>query len=353
MSSLTEITVGPAKADVVGTDNRAIQMAIDALAHRGGGTVRLLPGEYVCSDSVHLRSSVNLVGDGRETVLKVAPLVMSPLKLDADIGQKEITPADASGFREGMGIILFDRAKPNAMPSMPLTVTRVEDGVLHTSDYNVHDINAENGGMVVTYFPLLHGFEIENVEVDGLTLDAAADTTDGLEKVCGGAVYLRRAMHCTIRNVRATNCLGDGIRFGQCQHVTVQDCEAAHNRNYGIHPGSHSPWTAVRGCEIHHNGSDGLYLCWGVREGFFEDNRIYHNGHRIHRNGLSIGHKDTDNLIARNHIYENAKHGICFRIKTEGNGAHRNILRENIIENNGSPEEKVPAALRAEPRYEV
>ena len=53
------------------------------------------------------------------------------------------------------------------------------------------------------------------------------------------------------------------------------------------------------------------------------------------RNGLSIGHKDTDNLIAGNHIYENAKHGIHFRIKTEPNGAHRNKIIDNIIENNG------------------
>ena len=35
------ITVGPADADVVGTTGRAVQIAIDALAHRGGGEVRL------------------------------------------------------------------------------------------------------------------------------------------------------------------------------------------------------------------------------------------------------------------------------------------------------------------------
>jgi len=71
------ITVGPKDADVVGTTNRAIQIALDAMAQRGGGTVRVLPGEYVLSDSIHLRSNVSLVGDRKGTVLRRAPIVRS------------------------------------------------------------------------------------------------------------------------------------------------------------------------------------------------------------------------------------------------------------------------------------
>ena len=33
-------------------------------------------------------------------------------------------------------------------------------------------------------------------------------------------------------------------------------------------------------------------------------------------------------------MYENAVSGLHFRKKTEANGAHRNIIRDNIIENN-------------------
>jgi len=71
--ALHEISVGPKDADVVGADGRAIQIAIDALALRGGGTVRVAPGEYVLSDSIHLRSNIRLVGDRANTVLKRAP----------------------------------------------------------------------------------------------------------------------------------------------------------------------------------------------------------------------------------------------------------------------------------------
>jgi hypothetical protein len=340
MPGLNDISVGPAGADIVGADNRAIQMAIDALAARGGGTVRILAGEYVLSDAVRLRSNIALLGDRDRTVLRLAPIVWSPLAVDADTGQKEITPRDIRGFREGQGVVCRDKSKPNGMSSVPLTVVRVADGKLYLNDYLNHDWCAEDGGLVVNYVPLLHGFEVENALVDGFTLDARPDRLNGLgllgsAAMWGGAFYLRRGRNCVIRNVVARGCLGDGIRFGQCEHVTVEDCTAADNSEYGIHPGSHSPWTTVRRCHIQGNGSDGLYLCWGVREGLFEDNVVHHNGRLKKRNGICIGHKDTDNVFLRNHVYENTKHGVHFRIKTEANGAHRNTFRDNIIENNG------------------
>src|SRR3990170_4593210 len=67
------ITVGPADADVVGSTGRAIQLAVDAAAVRGGGTVRVLPGEYLLLDSIHLRSNVSLLGAREKTVLRRAP----------------------------------------------------------------------------------------------------------------------------------------------------------------------------------------------------------------------------------------------------------------------------------------
>jgi hypothetical protein len=351
--ALPVITVGPARADVVGAESQAIQIAIDAVAFRGGGTVRVLPGTYTCSDAVHVRSNVRLLGDRERTVLRLAPIVMSPLAVDADIGQKQITPAHASGFRAGMGIVLRDASKRNSMACRPLTVIRVHDNTLYTDDYVTADYGSTREGLVVNYFPLIHGYGIENAIIDGFTVDARPDKLDGLSGTRSAAVHLGRSKNCVIRNVTANGALGDGISFWESEHITVDDCETAHNTEYGIHPGSHAPWAAVRRCDIHHNGSDGLYLCWGVREGVFEKNTIHHNGHIRHRSGVSIGHKDTDNLIARNHIYENHKHGICFRVQTEANGAHRNVFRENTIENNGCPADQVPERLRQSPRYEV
>jgi hypothetical protein len=106
----------------------------------------------------------------------------------------------------------------------------------------------------------------------------------------------------------------------------------------------------VQRCRIHHNGSDGLYICWGIKGGEFLDNEIYENGLIDYRSGISIGHKDTDCLMARNTIRGNKKYGICFRRKTEGNGAHRAVVRENLIENNGcGPGELADVKRRIEP----
>jgi parallel beta helix pectate lyase-like protein len=355
MTSHEEITVGAAGADIVGTDNRAIQTAIDALSLRGGGTVRVLPGEYVLHDAVRLASDITLLGDREKTILRRAPMVVSLAAIDPDGGEAEVTPEATSGFAPGMGIMIRDSARPNDMSVLPLRVERIAGGKLLLNDRLAYpfDFSVERGALITNHFPLVLGLAVEHVVVDGFTLDGTVSSTDGLDNLWSAGLYLRHARTCTVRNVVSHHHLGDGIQFGNCDYCAIEDCEAAHNTHYGVHPGSHSPWTEIRRSHIHHNGSDGLYVCWGVREGVIEDNEIHHNGFRLHHNGLSIGHKDTDNLIARNHIYENAKHGICFRVERESNGAHRNVLRENVIENNGRPEADVPEPLRADPRFEV
>jgi len=346
------ITVGPKDADVVGTDNRAIQIALDAMAQRGGGTVRVLPGEYVLSDSIHLRSNVRLEGDREGTVLTRAPMVRSKLIVDADIGQKQITPADASLFRPGMGVMLRGGRGGGSMRP-PLTITRIDNGVLYTNNYIMGDNTANGETFVVNYFAMIRGYETEDAVVDGFTVEAAADDLTGIEGVRIGGVMLTLCKHCTVRNVTVSGALGDGILAEPSEHITVENCESFGNTHHGLHFGSHSPWAQAIGCDLHDNGSDGIYLCWGVRDGVFRDNKIHANGFGLHRNGISIGHKDTDNIIEGNHIYGNAKHGICFRTKTEANGAHRNVLRGNLIENNGCPWDKVPERFHSNKRAEL
>jgi len=88
----------------------------------------------------------------------------------------------------------------------------------------------------------------------------------------------------------------------------------------------------VRNCTARGNGTDGLFLCWRVRHGLFEDNVLEQNG----RYGISIGHKDSDNLLQRNRVLQNAHEGVYFRNESLGMAAHRNRLVENLIENNGT-----------------
>ena len=98
-----------------------------------------------------------------------------------------------------------------------------------------------------------------------------------------------------------------------------------------MHPGSGSQRPIVRNCKALRNGEDGLFLCWRVKDGLFENNVLAENG----RFGISIGHKDTDNLLRNNIVRGNHEDGIFFRNESEGMAGHRNRVEENLIENNG------------------
>lgn len=86
MSDLPRITVGRCDADIVGTDNRALQTAVDYVGNLGGGVVEIGPGEYLMRDSLHLRPNVTVRGAPRKMTLCRAESAMSPLALDGDYG---------------------------------------------------------------------------------------------------------------------------------------------------------------------------------------------------------------------------------------------------------------------------
>src|ERR1035437_4646276 len=141
------ITVGQRKADIIGTDNRAIQAAIDMVALRGGGTVHILSGTYILEDAIHLQSNVHLTGDGQDkTILKHAPSIASLLLKDADLGQKEATPKDPSLFKVGMGIVIRSNKYQNEMSTRPSTITRIENGVPYFNNYLDWDFTADYDG---------------------------------------------------------------------------------------------------------------------------------------------------------------------------------------------------------------
>ena len=138
-----------------------------------------------------------------------------------------------------------------------------------------------------------------------------------------------------IRNCVARNYNGDGISFQITDNVQVVNSESYGHSGYGIHPGTGSPRASVKGCRIHHNGEVGLFLCWRVRAGLFEDNVIENNG----KYGISIGHKDTDNLFVNNRIIGNGFCGVYFRKENFKNSGHRNTFNGNKVVNNGAQKE--------------
>ncbi len=334
MQKAQELTVGPTGADITGTDNQAIQVAVDALWARGGGVVRLLPGTYDMIDAVHLRSGINLVGSGPDTILRKCAGCSSPMSIDADYAQLKVSVADAGGFAPGMGIAILDKNHAGGWAVTTATITEIDGSTLHIDNYLVHDYSADAQGMVFNTFSLVSGIDVVGCTVVDLTVEGNRTENDPLNGCRGGGIYFQRAKQCSVRNCTVRRFNGDGISFQTTQDITVEDCEMFENSNFGIHPGTGSARSVIRNCHIHHNDQIGFFICWRVEEGEFTDNVIEDNGVF----GISVGHKDTDNLFVGNTIRRNGRDGVYFRKEKESNAGHRNTFRKNTIEDNGDAE---------------
>src|SRR6266545_6417374 len=108
MKERPAITIGRRDADIVGADNRALQAAVDYIAGLGGGIVEIGAGEFLMHDSLHLRSFVTVRGVKGKTILRKAKAASSPLALDGDYGEEQITVANAEGFEVGASVAIWD-----------------------------------------------------------------------------------------------------------------------------------------------------------------------------------------------------------------------------------------------------
>src|SRR6266567_209568 len=345
MKDLPKITVGLRGADIIGSDNRALQGAVDYIARLGGGTVEIGEGEFLMRDSLHLCSFVTVRGVKGKTILRKARAASSALALDGDYGEEQVTVADPEGFNVGDGVAIWDS---NAH-GFHTTVARItgRNGNTFSIDTPLHaDCMVAGKAQAATVFPVVSGYDLEGARVENLVIEGNKDENVYLDGCRGGGIFLYRGFGTVIENCVARNYHGDGISFQQSNDVLVQGCVSEDNAGLGLHPGSGSQRPVVRECIARRNGEDGLYLCWRVRHGLFEKNILENNG----RFGISIGHKDSDNLLQDNQVRFNQEDGIFFRNETEGMAGHRNRLESNLIENNGVKGEATGIRVRGETR---
>ena len=327
--SLT-VTVGNEDADIVGCDHRAIQAAIDHVARLGGGTVHVKGGPYRLRNAIYLQSRVNLRGDGAMTVLTKEPSATTPLQLDSDWYDQEITLKDASEFRVGDGVCLRAKdAKTGVQTVIKRTLTARSGSRFKLDKPLRENLWQMNDASCSTLFPLLSGEFVEDVRIENLVLDGNRGQNAELDGNYAGCVFLQDCARIHIRGVTARNYEGDGISWQICHDVIVEDCVSENNKNLALHPGSGSQRPIIRrntlrGCDI------GIFFCWGVKYGLAEDNEI--TGNRV---GISIGHRDTDNLITSNTIRGSKAHGVLFRPERGPSFAgHRNRIERNTFIDN-------------------
>lgn len=320
------------KADVVGSDSAALQKAADML--RPGDILEIGPGTYQMNNSLLIPSGVTVRGVPGQSILRKSAGVESVLTEDGDYGESQLTVADSKKFRPGMGLSVLDDVLNSGWDVSVTSIAAVDGSILRISPMTLRDYDAEQQhARVRNTFPILCAIETENVVFENLVVDGNKEENAYLDGCRGGAIYLYKSRNATIKNCVARNYNGDGISFQITDNVEVLNCESYGHTGFGVHPGTGSPRALVKGCRIHHNGKIGLFLCWRVRNGHFEDNVIENNG----LYGISIGHKDTDNLFTHNIVTSNGVCGVYFRKESFKNSGHRNTFKDNTIANNGDP----------------
>ncbi|RPI88310.1 MAG: right-handed parallel beta-helix repeat-containing protein [Planctomycetaceae bacterium] len=326
------LTVGPHDADIVGTSEKAIQAAVDSVTRWGGGTVRILPGKYLFRNAVYLASKVRVVGSGTDTEIVKAPSVKTKLSADSDWYDQEITLADAAGFRVGDGICLRAKNPHHTGSNVAKRTLVARSGNRFKLDRPLRENFWEMGDpTVATLFPLFSGEYINQVVIENLVLDGNKANSENLDGNYAGCVFLQDCNRISIRGVTARNFNGDGLSWQICHDVLVENCHSHDNAGLGLHPGSGSQRPTMRNNTLERNDI-GIFFCWGVKFGLAEKNTLRDNLSY----GVSIGHRDNNNLVRDNEIAGSGKVGVLFRPERGKPFApHRNRFESNRITNSG------------------
>jgi hypothetical protein len=326
------VTVGNDKADLCGRDERVIQAAVDTIARMGGGTVRLLAGTFKLRNAVYLCSNLRLIGAGPETILIKEPSVTSKLAADSDWYDQEITLADAAGFKVGDGVCLRAKNPHNGGATVIKRTLVARSSNRFKLDKGLRE-NLWGAGdpTVSTLFPILSGEFITNVTIESLTLDGNKGNNTELDGNYAGCIFLQDCANFDIRKIIARNYNGDGISWQICHDVTVENCESRDHTGLGLHPGSGSQRPLIRDNKVVGNNI-GIFFCWGVKFGLAEKNIV----EDTKTAGISVGHRDTDNVIRNNTVKRSGKVGILFRPERgAGFTGDRNLVDSNTIIDSG------------------
>jgi hypothetical protein len=326
------VTVGQEKADIVGSDQRAIQAAVDYVARLGGGTVKVFAGTYHLRNAVVLQSKVRLLGEGEKTILLKEPSTTTKLAADSDWFDQEITVEDATGLQLGDGVCLRAKREGGGGDVVLKRTLVARTGTRFKLDHALREnLWRINGATASTLFPIVTGENIADISIENITLDGNREHNANLDGNYAGCIFLQDCERITIRGVHARNYNGDGISWQICHDVLVENCISEHHAGLGLHPGSGSQRPIIRNNRLVDNHI-GLFFCWGVRHGLAENNHVENNDI-----GISIGHHDTDNLVTNNDVTGSKTNGILFRAERGPDfTGNRNRIVGNTLVNNGA-----------------
>ena len=309
-----------------------LQQLVDDAAASGAVVVHLPEGVFTLRNALKLRSIMCIKGAGAgKTVLKKSPSVTSRIPAYLGYGHYEIIVEDPDLFDIGDAVHAFDSHAPGFYSTVATLIEKRPGGVLMLDRPINHDYLPEWGATAVRVHSMIEGVNINDVTVENLTIDGAAqDQTYSITGCRGAGIFLLGVNRLTLTEIEVRNFSGDAISFQQCTDIQVEYCHIHHNKGGGLHPGSGSVRYVMQGNHIHDNASNGLFYCLRTSHSICHQNRIHNNGHA----GISIGERDTDHLIAKNDVTDNLGHGVEFRTPIYL-GGDRVVLQNNTVARNG------------------
>jgi hypothetical protein len=300
----SEVRLAPSSA----TSAAAVQAAIDSLGAAGGRVV-LPEMELVLDRGLELRSNVELVGQGRDTVLRKGRGRIYPLAGYHNYGMLDVPLQFTDGLEAGMTVAVRDRVHGGFFETFG-RITWV-DGTWVGLDCGLHsDYAADQEPVLVTSFPLVYGLNVENVAVRSLTLDGNRDEQPaGIGACRGAAIYFIRSHHFEVSDVQESGFAGEGLGFQMCSDVRIRRCHLARNAGNAYHPGAGSTAALFEECVAEGNAAAGFFFCVRanhitVRDCVFAGNGVC---------GVSVGTRDCYNRIESCRVLDNDGPGILFR----------------------------------------
>ncbi len=341
------ITVGQDKGDLQGKDDKIIQAGIEYLHRMGGGVLKIYPGIYDMNNALYLHPNITILGSGENTVLRKTDGVVTAIIRDVDWYEYAVQVENAEGFIKGGGIMLRSPIESSdwAYDIFKGTIKRIEGDVLFLDNLSRENFWVTKKVTAATIFPILTANEeTDNVHIENIVLDGNKDNNEVINGNYAGAVFIQNCDNWTFKNVTAQNYNGDGYSFQVCDDIHFDNCKSLNNSGLGFHPGSGSQRPVFRNCTS--TGNDqGIFFCWGVTYGLAE-NCILTNNNKY---GISIGHRDTDNIIRGCKIENNGEVGILFRDGDNGFfAANRNTIENCEIKDNGRKKSGVGIDIRWE-----
>lgn len=325
------ITVGPGKADIAGTTDRAIQAAVDYVVRLGGGTVQVLPGRYTLRNSIFLRQGVRLLGSGPDSLLFKKESQETALADDSDWYDQEITLVNPDGFQIGDGVILETKnADTGGVDVLRRTLVARSGNRFKLDKALRANFWTASAPTVTARFPMITAEEQTHFAVENIALDGNRANNANINGNYAGALWFQDCGNITLTGLHVRDYNGDAISFQICHDVVVENCELVNNADLGIHPGSGSQRPRMVNNRVT-DSTYGIFFCWGVKYGLAEANTITRCNY-----GVSIGHHDDENLIINNDIVASPVNGLNFRPERgEGFTAKGNRFENNRITDSG------------------